>query len=77
MRTPIAAPKLGDKVTTYCTGMQVTGEVVEVSPYAFLVEHEPVNWGADTYKATRVVQATELQRQYSGKNWSPAWQPAQ
>ena len=63
--------KKGDTITTYCTGMKVTGKVVEVESNHFIVEHEPVRWGNDIFTKTTVVKSSYLQRKYNGSMTSP------
>lgn len=56
--------KIGDIVDTWCTGMQVRGRVIEVRVNHFIVEHNPVRWGNDTYTKTTVSKSTPLQAKY-------------
>jgi hypothetical protein len=62
---------IGDIVTTYCTGVKVTGEIIELDETNFLVEHEPIRWGNDNFTKTRVVKASYLQEKYAGSKTSP------
>lgn len=60
--------KIGQKITHYCSGVIVTGTVIEKRNDGVITEHEPVQWGRDTYTKTGVYPASYLQKKWGGKD---------
>lgn len=58
--------KIGDKITHYCSGKLVEGTVVIKGKKMVTTEHEPVNWGRDTYTNTSIVESSYLQKKWGG-----------
>jgi len=66
--------KIGDKITHYCSGLLVEGTVVIKGKKMVVTEHKPVNWGKDIYTNTSIMESSELQKKWGGKdkNGNPA-----
>lgn len=62
--------KIGDTIKHYCSGLIVTGKVIEVKNDGVITEHEPVQWGRDIYTKTGVYPSSYLQKKWGGTDES-------
>ena len=63
--------KIGDKITHYCSGAIVEGTVIEINENGVITEHEPVQWGKDTYTKTGIHKSTYLQAKWANEPVTP------
>ena len=70
--------KIGDSIKHYCSGVIVTGEVIETGKDFVVTKHDPVNWGSDIYTNTRIMESSYLQKKWGGtdKHGLPSKGPA-
>ena len=65
---------INDKVKTWCAGKEVTGKVTYRNEDCFIVDHEPVTWGKETYTQTIVRRSTPLQKMFYSET-TPYFEP--
>ena len=58
--------KIGQKITHFCFGNLVEGEVIRIDGRGALTRHEPIRWGNDFFSETYISPSTYLQKTWGG-----------